>query len=364
MNIKLLGEPKVIMQNPQSKHNYFGWPTAARLQNGKIAVVASGYRVRHVCPFGKTVIAYSDDEGKSYTRPAVVIDTVLDDRDGGILAFGKSGVMVTSFNNTVAFQRDRADSTAYDLAYLDMVSPDEEARDLGANFVISNDFGVTFGEIHKSPITSPHGPIELSDGSILWVGRTFSPDNSHRIGIDRIEAHVVAPDGSMTHIGTIDNVYDPDLGFVPLSCEPHAVELSDGSILAHIRVHNKKNQREFLTVYQSISRDKGRTWTKPERILDKIGGAPAHLFKHSSGVLISTYGYRYEPFGIKAMFSYDSGKTWDTDNDIYINGISLDLGYPSTVELSDGSLLTVFYACTEKNGPAVIMQQNWRFENE
>lgn len=364
VKIKLIGEPKIIMQNPKSKHHYFGWPTITKLQNGKIAVVSSGYRVRHVCPFGKTVISYSEDDGKSYTPPAIVIDTALDDRDGGILAFGKSGAIVTSFNNTVDFQRKRKEANAYDIAYLNTVTPEEEARDLGSNFVISNDYAVTFGEIHKSPVTSPHGPIELSDGTLLWVGRTFSPDNSHRIGIDRIEAHKINLDGSMEFVGKIDNIDESEYGFTPLSCEPHAIELPCGSILTHIRVHNKNNQRELLTIYQSISNDKGKTWSKPERILDKTGGAPSHILRHSSGALISTYGYRCPPFTVRAMFSFDNGKTWDKDKDIYVNGVSIDLGYPSTIELSDGSLLTIFYACPEKDGHGVIMQQKWRFENE
>ena len=89
MKIIRIGEPKIIMNNPYSLHNYFGWPTVARLQNGKLAVVASGFRLEHVCPFGKAVISYSEDEGEHYTAPAPVIDTVLDDRDGGILAFGE-----------------------------------------------------------------------------------------------------------------------------------------------------------------------------------------------------------------------------------------------------------------------------------
>ena len=118
MKIKTYGEAQVIMSNPNGKHNYFGWPTATRLQNGKIAVVASGFRLRHVCPFGKTVISYSEDEGKTYTLPAPVIDTVLDDRDGGIMTFGKSGVIVTSFNNAVEFQRKIAGEEPYRNAYL------------------------------------------------------------------------------------------------------------------------------------------------------------------------------------------------------------------------------------------------------
>ena len=87
MKVILDGTPQVIMSNPASRHNYFAWPSVARLQNGRIAVVASGFRLVHVCPFGKAVISYSEDEGRTYTFPAPVIDTPLDDRDAGILAF-------------------------------------------------------------------------------------------------------------------------------------------------------------------------------------------------------------------------------------------------------------------------------------
>ena len=73
MKIELIGGVKTVMQNAGSKHNYFGWPTVCRLQNGKIAAVASGFRIDHVCPFGKTVIAYSEDEGESFTYPADTI---------------------------------------------------------------------------------------------------------------------------------------------------------------------------------------------------------------------------------------------------------------------------------------------------
>jgi hypothetical protein len=68
------------------------------------------------------------------------------------------------------------------------------------------------------------------------------------------------------------------------------------------------------------------------------------------------------------MFSSDNGNSWETGHYLYSEGLGIDLGYPSTVELSDGSLLTVFYACTKKtdgmDAPTVIMQQRWRFENE
>ncbi len=364
MKIKKIGEPEIIMSNPMSKHNYFGWPSVARLKNGKIAVVASGYRLSHICPFGKTVISYSEDEGKSYTIPAPVIDTPLDDRDGGIATFGESGVIVTSFNNTVAFQREKKEHyvgrghDAYRTAYLDTVTPEEEERYLGILFRISHDHGVTFGELHKSETTSPHGPLELSDGSLLWVGRTYRSPEIDPV-IDRIEAHKVYPDGSMEFVGAIENIEDGEVP--PLSCEPHAILLKDGRILTHIRVQKKGEDRMF-TLYQSISADGGKTWSKPRAILDRLGGAPAHLYRHSSGLLISAYGYRERPYGIKVMFSRDEGETWEVGHDLYVTEASDDIGYPATVELKDGTLLTVFYARLKEDGPAMIMQQKWSIE--
>ena len=99
-------ETRIICSNPTNPHHaYFAWPSVARLQDGRLAMVASGFRRRHVCPFGKVVMCLSDDEGMTWTRPAIVMDTPLDDRDAGILPFGESGVMITSFNNTKDMQR-------------------------------------------------------------------------------------------------------------------------------------------------------------------------------------------------------------------------------------------------------------------
>lgn len=79
--------------------------------------------------------------------------------------------------------------------------------------------------------------------------------------------------------------------------------------------------------------------------------------------MISTYGHRESPYGIRAMFSKDGGESWQTDAVITLGG-GFDLGYPCTVELKDGSLLTVYYAHEENNGPAVIWQQKWRLSED
>jgi len=361
MKIHVIEQPRVIMNNPASMHNYFGWPTAVRLQNGRIAVGASGFRLSHICPFGKAVLSFSEDNGKTYTAPAAVIDTALDDRDAGLCPFGESGLILTSFNNTRKMQRrflkghlDRRGEAVqnYVSAYLDSVTDEAEAASIGATFRISRDCGVTFGPIHKSPITSPHGPIELPNGTVLWVGSTFRPDHD---GESIISAYTLnVEDGTMEKLADLPLIFEN--GQQMSLYEPYTICCDDGKLICHIRVEPS------FTLYQSVSEDGGRTWSQPERLLPDRGGAPMHLLRHSSGVLIGVYGYRDLPYGIRVMFSKDNGKTWDVNHTVYATDISADLGYPTTVELDDGSLLTVFYAREEKTGPSVIMQTVWRFE--
>lgn len=346
MKIELIGKAETIMSNPFSKHNYFAWPTVSVLKDGKIAVGASGFRFEHICPFGKAVISFSTDNGKTYTLPAPVIDTPLDDRDAGICPFGENGVIFTSFNNSADMQRGHNKENEYAQSYINTITEEDEKMYLGSEFRISHDNGITFGEIHSSPVTSPHGPTELRDGTVLWAGNNF--DNYG----DGIEVIKLDPEnGDAELIGKI--TLDDDR--VEL-CEPHLIELPDGTLICHIRGENDK----WLTVYQTFSHDKGKTWTAPERILDETGGAPPHLILLDSGILVSTYGRRKLPYGIMAMISTDGGKSWEKDIRLYENHVDDDIGYPSTVELDDGTLLTVFYAKNSMEEPCVIMQRKWK----
>ncbi len=366
MNIEILSQ-KVICSNEGSLHNYFAWPSVARLKDGRLAMVASGFRLQHICPFGKCIISYSRDEGKTWSLPAIVMDTPLDDRDGGITAFGESSVIVTSFNNSIAAQRNWSawyhDSMTYRNSYLDLVEKNcDWEKYLGSTYRISHDNGVTFGELKTIPVGCPHGPAVMHDGTLLYVGRKFSADDSFR-DETHLSCYKMYPDGSFEYLSEIENVCpegETSEGVDAkklVSCEPHAIVLEDGKVIVHIRVQGGNG---VFTIYQSESYDGGKTFTKPHRLLAEKGGSPAHIIDHN-GTLISTYGYRSMPYGIRAMFSKDGGQTWDIDNVIVDNGENGDLGYPSSVVLEDGSILTVFYAKPEGYSAAVIMQVIWRY---
>lgn len=367
----LFSEPKrIICSNPDSPFCYFGWPSIERLHDGTLAMVVSGFRLKHVCPFGKGVISYSRDEGKTWSAPAVVLDTPLDDRDCGLVRFGENRAILTSFNNTTKMQRaynGLSDSEhtpksaeqknlieAY-LRYLD--ATDAEEKFLGSTYRISDDGGYSFGPVRIAPISSPHGPCVLNDGTLFYVGRKFD-DEDASAAATHLQCWKLNADDEFDYVSSIENVADE---YGPLlSCEPHSICLPDGKIIVHIRVQRGGEHRIF-TIYQSESTDNGLTFTAPRPLLPELGGSPAHLIRHSGGVLISVYGYREAPYGIRAMFSRDNGETWDTDWVLDCDCANGDLGYPATVELDDGSLLTVYYE--NIGGQSVVMQKIWTLPN-
>jgi hypothetical protein len=81
-------------------------------------------------------------------------------------------------------------------------------------------------------------------------------------------------------------------------------------------------------------------------------GFPAHLLELRDGRILCTYGYRRKPFGVRASISKDGGRTWDTQTEIILrdDGGTHDLGYPSSVELPDGRVLTTYWFNQQKEG--------------
>jgi Neuraminidase (sialidase) len=132
------------------------------------------------------------------------------------------------------------------------------------------------------------------------------------------------------------------------------VEASDGTFIAQIRNHNTAHKGETL---QTESKDGGKTWSEPHSI--GVWGLPSHLLRLRDGRLLMTYGHRRKPFGNQARLSTDNGKTWGEAIILSEDGIGGDLGYPSTVELADGTLLSVWYETMREPKLAVLRQARW-----
>jgi hypothetical protein len=67
------------------------------------------------------------------------------------------------------------------------------------------------------------------------------------------------------------------------------------------------------------------------------------MIRLKDGRLLLTYGFRAEPFGIRARTSSDEGRTWSEDIMVRADGGNWDIGYPRTVQRRDGKVVTVYY---------------------
>ena len=112
-------------------------------------------------------------------------------------------------------------------------------------------------------------------------------------------------------------------------------------------------------LWQALSRDGGSTWTARETGIK--GHPPSGLVPLRDGRLVLTYGYRHPPYGVRAVLSRDEGVTWDTGHVMVVrnDGAGHDLGYPSSMELGDGTILTLYYF-TGDDGVTHPVATRWR----
>ena len=337
--------------------HYHGWPTLSRRSNGQLLLVCSGGRESHVCPFGQVELMRSDDEGVTWTFPRVLLDLAIDDRDAGVLETNKGTLLVTTFSS-LAYEHyfrngqinkwDSIRQARWRGAH-NRISDDERKAQLGSWMLRSTDGGVTWSAPYDSTINSPHGPIQLSDGRLLYAGKDL-----YKTG-QWIGAYESKDDGiswqKLAQIPTrpSDN---PERYH-----ELHAVEAANGMIVVQIRNDNSSNAQETL---QTESVDGGKTWSEPHSI--GVWGLPSHLIRLQDDRLLMTYGHRRKPFGNQARISIDHGKTWSEPLIISGDGTNGDLGYPSTVELEDGNLLTAWYEQMKTQPRSVLRLAKWKID--
>ena len=93
-------------------------------------------------------------------------------------------------------------------------------------------------------------------------------------------------------------------------------------------------------IYRTL--DGGKTWTFEGNVLGQ-GMIPTHLIELVSGETLMTFGFRFaNKCGIMACISKDRGKTWGVA-EVLAEYPGVDSGYPSTIQIEDGTLVTAYY---------------------
>ncbi len=119
--------------------------------------------------------------------------------------------------------------------------------------------------------------------------------------------------------------------------------------LLHVRDGRWLAFARSTQLFEYESRDNGHTWKKLGPVTEKQG-YPANAIVLTDGRILLTYSNRTsgDP-RIEAKISADGGRTWSPA--IRVAEVSPDpkrgledMGYPSTVQLADGTLVTAYYA--------------------
>ena len=188
---------------------------------------------------------------------------------------------------------------------------------------------------------TPHGPIKLRDGDLLYFGNRFVVDRDELDNSGIRAARSTDNGRTWTELGEVPQFPHTES---PSYTEPHVVELPSGKLIGMIRIggHDagKSGVMDF-SIMQTESEDGGKSWTVPQPL--NFHGSPPHIMRHSSGALILSYGYRLVPFGQRVAISNDDGATWESNWILRDDGPDWGLGYPTTVEMPDGSLFSVYY---------------------
>ncbi len=352
MDYDLHTEHFSIFSRREDKFGFNGFPSITKLDDGRLLMSCRGLALHHMCPFGKSVLMYGTPDGKKWGLPQVLRDSHLDDRDCSVLNMGNGKLMAAWYNwtNDMYFKRpfyrmlnDTLGNEDYIFVTTHLRSVDlpTQLEDYGSWVCVSEDNGMTWKEPTRCPVASFHGPMMINDGSVLYIGKDI--DGKETGG------------KNMVYRSTDDGKTWEYISDLPLAdgctyanlVDPQAIQLPSGRLICHIRFQKGQNvplekYGVGFSVFQTVSDDNGKTWTTPECL--GCTGAPPHIIRHSSGALVCVYGRREKPgLGERAMVSLDDGETWIKELILRDDNVDPDLGFPSSVELDDGSILTVYY---------------------
>ncbi len=309
------------------------FPVALRLADGRIAVVLRGGG-GHLSIKGRLDMVFSGDEGKTWTKPVVVVDSPADDRNPS-LGQAKDGALVVGFWRTETYDEKGRYNPKLD-----------KPRSTWATR--SSDGGTTWSEPLQIDVSdiflgSPFGRIvTLPEGTMLMgiYGYDIRPPGA-KSGGTRNHSYVYQSKDDGRNWNRISEIGD---GRQQLN-ETSLLRLPDGKLLAAIRSRAGE-------VWVSSSTDAGFTWSKTRQI-SPVNGHPGDLCLLPDGKVLLTVGNRIGPFGVVGIVGTRAGEfDWAKRFTLVDDASSRDCGYPSSIALKDGRVLTLYYATKVKEHAA------------
>ena len=362
--------------------------------SGEIIAVYNEERFPSHHDSGQTLLARSADGGVTWSAPEVVLpwtDTT-GNWDCGFCELA-DGTWIVNMTITGFFKRGvKPDGVSWSSHPMtpewgDWTWAYKTQAWLGTYVVKSTDRGATWTQpipVNVRPLK--HGGCrsgiwELPSGSLLMglYGRIHGYEEEGEGEATR-SALMRSDDGGSNW------EYFSTLAFDPAAIidyeEPSMLRLADGRLVSFLRTHVNPSGDARNMVFV-VSEDDGFTWTPPK--WTNIWGYPAETIQLLDGRYLMVYGYRRPPYGVRAVISED-GVTWDVKNEFVIReggvpgmssvdrpgssrmspasgkygggtidwrnpGVYQHIGYPSVVQMPDGTIVCSYHEWSEDERP-------------
>ncbi len=349
--------------------NYQGWPSVTADENGVLYAVSSA-RISHTDPYGCHIMSKSTDGGVTWSKPVIINDTPVDDRDIGIEYLG-NGKMVANYFRTgaakylspaqsfysadgVYVKGDETYPSWRNASYYGGSSTKANAcvegminywktcnyEDLTSCNVtlVSYDYGNTWSEEIIGGPQAPHGSIGLSNGDLLYVGLASGGVGAHFSndgGYTWAYQAMIFPSGAINY------------------CEPHVVELPNGRLLAAARANDRSTLTVSGTVYTFVG------YGLNGQAIFELSGSYYQISHDMKTVTkLSAKPTCYNTYYMATSYSDDGGATWSTPRPVKDKSGTLLWGSPPEFEVTDEGLVVLTYA-VRAGGPNTGVNKNY-----